>query len=294
MAVIIGADEGSSKDLAFFDTDVAPFRKHHERNILDQLSIDKIIDQRGSTIAKDQSVGQRTPHTFSKDRGAFHPSELPIYHRQPFKQTPLAALKGDAPFAKGQHSRRQWAALRDNPLEGQAASFAEVFEARKTRAPQQQLFTAETPFRDFLREQSAGLSFQKQAALIADYPFLSLDSFKFHDPYDKLVDLHGWQKDARTLPYEAPPMHAGYSKYLNVVKGASCDFKAQGKCLREQMTIRFSRLYDVALRFGPFACNSAIPDESLSQVIYQRAGNEQPERRRELIPVRYFNLLVPR
>jgi len=217
MAVIVGADETSSRNLAFFDTDVAPFRKHRSRNILHQLSIDKIIDQHGSTIAKDQSV-QRTPHAFSKDHGAFHPPGLPIYHRQSFKQIPLAALKGDALFAKGQYSPGQRVVPRDNPLKGQGASFAEVLETRKTRAPleQQQLFAAETPFRDFLHGRSAGLSFQKQEALVANYPSLSLDSFKFHDSYDKLVDSYGQQKDARTLPYEAPPMHAGYSKYLNV------------------------------------------------------------------------------
>jgi len=242
MAVIIEADEDSSGDLVFFDTD-ASLRKHRSRrNILGQLSIDKIIEQRAPIVREQPVVQQPPPHAFSKEaRGSFHLSSVPIYYRQPsFKQTPLVSFKGDALFAKGQHSRRQRAALRENPFpEGHGASF--IFEARKTRAPfkqqqqqqQQQLFATEAPYRpDFLHGQSAGLSFQKQASL-------SLDSFKFHEPYDKLTD-YGRQKETR-LSYEAPSIHAGFGKYL-YIRGASCDFGTRGKSFsdsRESTTIRF-------------------------------------------------------
>lgn len=218
MLVIIKADE-SRRNFVSFNADVAPFHKPRPWSfLLDQPFLDKIIDQRDSTIvsARDQSIGQRASHAFSKDHDVFHSSGLPIYHRRPFKQTPFALtrLKGDPLFAKNQESRAQRAIFRDNPLKEQSTSFvplAEIFRGstHKTRAPlKQQLFMAETPLRNLFHGQSPSgerVSFQKQASFVVDYlspP--SSDPLKFYreDPYDKPIDSYGRQKDARISPYE--------------------------------------------------------------------------------------------
>ncbi|XP_026826849.1 LOW QUALITY PROTEIN: uncharacterized protein LOC113562253 [Ooceraea biroi] len=223
LVMIIKADD-SRRDLISFNAETfAPSRKSPRNFLLDQLFIDKIIEQRGSTIVpvRDQFIGQRVPHAFSKDRDIVYPSGLPIYHRQPFKQTPsmLTTLKGDPLFVKSRESRGQRATLRENPFERQSSPFAssmEVFggRAHKTRTPlKQQLFMAETPLRNLFHGQSSSgerASFQKQAVL-DDPPLPHPMRFYRDDPYDKPIDSYGRQRDAQTSPYEDhPPMHTEY------------------------------------------------------------------------------------
>ncbi|EZA57111.1 hypothetical protein X777_01717 [Ooceraea biroi] len=223
LVMIIKADD-SRRDLISFNAETfAPSRKSPRNFLLDQLFIDKIIEQRGSTIVpvRDQFIGQRVPHAFSKDRDIVYPSGHPIYHRQPFKQTPsmLTTLKGDPLFVKSRESRGQRATLRENPFERQSSPFAssmEVFggRAHKTRTPlKQQLFMAETPLRNLFHGQSSSgerASFQKQAVL-DDPPLPHPMRFYRDDPYDKPIDSYGRQRDAQTSPYEDhPPMHTEY------------------------------------------------------------------------------------
>lgn len=191
----------------------APFRQSRPRSfLLDQLFNDEITDRYGSTIppTRDhQSIGRQVPRVFSKDRVS-HPFGFPIYHRQPFKQTPFASTAPNASsFARNQPTtREQRAILQDVPFDGQSVSsftsgiFGQIRGHETTRAPfKQQLFTAEMPLGNLFHGRSPSgerVSFQKQAAL--DYPVL-FDAMRLYrdDPYGKTIDSYGrTQKNART------------------------------------------------------------------------------------------------
>lgn len=204
IVTIVGAYE-SQRANVLFNTNVNTMYRKPRRNIfLNQPFIDKIS-------------GQRNPRDLLFGDQINYSSDFPILRREPFKQNSFnnERLFGDA-MRKNRELRGQRAILQDHPFE--SALFApDIFEGQastyRDQAPlKEQLFMAETPFKNLFHAQSPSneqASFQKQMGFI-ETPMFASNTEKLYsdDSYDKPIDSYGQHRDTRILPGESL-----YSKY---------------------------------------------------------------------------------